>query len=289
MFRTAVLLTCHNRKEKTLSSLESVKKSADKALKKVDITVYLTDDGSTDGTSDAVRERFPETILLKGDGNLFWANGMIKSWKAALENDFDFYLLLNDDTVLFENFFDVIFESHQKCMDKYGEGGVYVGSTQDPSTGMISYGGAVINSRLRYTFTKVEPDGDIHECDLGNANVMMVHKNVVDKVGILSNGYEHGAADFDYTLKAKKKGIPVVVATEYCGFCTNDHKGMYHNFDKKSLKERIDYLYSPTGIAFRSRLRFMRKFFPMRYPLFFIVGWIKVLFPKAYMSTMTNR
>lgn len=288
MYRIAVLLTCHNRKEKTLSSLKSLR-TATASNQKIDITVYLTDDGSTDGTSEAVASQFPDTVILKGDGNLFWANGMINSWKEALKKDFDFYLLLNDDTILFDDFFDVIFDTHHKCLDKYGMGGVYVGSTKDCETQEISYGGAVIISKLKYTFSKIKPDGNIHECDLGNANIMMVSKNVVEKVGILSDGYAHGVADFDYTLKSKKKGMPVLVATEYCGYCKNDHEGMYNNFDKKSLKERIDYLYSPTGIAFKSRLRFMRKFFPFRYPLFFIVGWIKVLFPKIYMATMTSR
>jgi len=289
MYRIAVLLTCYNRKEKTLSSLKSLKTATEASNKKIDIAVYLTDDGSTDGTSEAVASQFPDTVILKGNGNLFWANGMIKSWKEAIKKDFDFYLLLNDDTILFDDFFDVIFDTHHKCLDKYEMGGVYVGSTKDSHTQEISYGGAVIISKLKYTFSKIRPDGNIHECDLGNANIMMVSKNVVDKVGILSEGYAHGAADFDYTLKSKKKGIPVLVATEYCGYCTNDHKDMYHNFDKKSLKERIDYLYSPTGIAFKSRLRFMRKFFPVRYPFFFIIGWVKVLFPKIYVATMTSR
>ncbi|RIV30525.1 glycosyltransferase family 2 protein [Flagellimonas lutimaris] len=289
MYRIAVLLTCHNRKEKTLSSLKSLKTATQASNQKIDVTVYLTDDGSTDGTSEAVASQFPDTVILKGDGNLFWANGMINSWKEAIKKDFDFYLLLNDDTILFDDFFDVIFDTHHKCLDKYGMGGVYVGSTKDSETQEISYGGAVIISKLKYTFSKIKPDGNIHECDLGNANIMMVSKNVVEKVGILSDGYAHGAADFDYTLKSKKKGMPVLVATQYCGYCTNDHKGMYHNFDKKSLKERIDYLYSPTGIAFKSRLRFMRKFFPVRYPFFFIVGWVKVLFPKIYVATMTSR
>ncbi len=289
MNRLAVLLTCHNRKDKTLKSLESLALTTNAYAKPLEISIFLTDDGSTDGTSEAVKEKFPDTKILKGNGNLFWANGMINSWKEALKGDFDFYLLLNDDTNLFDTMFDTIFETHQKCLDTYGQAGVYIGSTKDPVSNKISYGGAVIKSKFKYTFSKILPDGQIHECDLGNANIMMVSKNAVEKAGILSEGYAHGVADFDYTLTCKKKGLPVLVASDYCGYCTYDHKGMYHNFDKKTLKERIKYLYSPTGIAFKSRLLFMRKFFPIRYPFFFIIGWFKVLFPKAYMATMTNR
>ena len=228
-------------------------------------------------------------MILQGDGNLFWANGMIKSWTEALKKRFDFYLLLNDDTTIFENALNILFDAHKECLNIYNQEGVYIGSTLDNETKQISYGGALIKNRFKYTFSKIIPNGKINLCDLGNANIMMVSKLVVDKVGILSKGYSHGVADFDYTLKCKKKNIPVVVAPEYCGYCINDHKGMYYNFDKKNLKERIQYLNSPTGIAFKSRLLFMRKFFPLRYPIFFAVGWFKVLFPKFYMTFLTKR
>jgi len=289
MNKIAVLLTCFNRKEKTLSALDSLFKATNASIEPLEITVYLTDDGSTDGTSKAVLEKFPDTIVLYGDGNLFWANGMINSWTEALKKKYDFYLLLNDDTELLENSLVTLFDVHKKCQNNFNQDGVYIGSTLDKKTQEISYGGAVLISKFKYTFYKIIPDGEIHLCDLGNANIMMVSNAVVEKVGILSKGYAHGVADFDYTLKCKKKNIPVVVAAKYCGYCTNDHKGMYYNFDKKSFKERIQYLYSPTGIAFKSRLLFMRKFFPLRYPIFFIVGWFKVLFPKFYMTKLTKR
>lgn len=287
--KLAVLLTCHNRKEKTLKCLELMFTAVRFSKKKLNVTVYLTDDGSTDGTADAVLQKFPDTIIMQGNGNLFWANGMINSWTEALKNKFDYYLLLNDDTELFKNSLEVLFDAKEKCYSKFQQHGVYIGSTLDENSKKISYGGAVITSKLKYTFDKIIPDGEIHLCDLGNANIMLVHYSVVEKIGILSEGYAHGVADFDYTLKCKKNNIPVVVAEKFCGYCTNDHKGMYDGFDKKSLKERVKYLYSPTGIAFKSRLKYMRRFFPLRYPFFYLVGWFKVLFPKMYILTMTNR
>lgn len=289
MYRIAVLLTCHNRKAKTLSLLDSLKKSTRAVNQKIDIAVYLTDDGSTDGTSEAVRQNFPDTIILKGDGNLFWANGMINSWSEAIKGNFDFFLLLNDDAELFKNAIDVLLNTHLECKEVFKQEGVYVGSTLDKETQEISYGGAIIENRFKYTFSKIIPDGRIHLCDLGNANIMMVSNSVVEKVGILSQGYTHGAADFDYTLKCRKKNIPVLVAPKYCGYCTNDHKGLYHNFHLKSFRERLNHLRSPTGIAFSSRLLFMKRFFPFRYPIFYLVGWFKVLFPKAYVLLRHNK
>ena len=281
----AVLLTCHNRKEKTIIALNALKKAIESFSKTLKATIYLTDDGSTDGTGDAVKKHFPEAIVLQGNGNLFWAGGMINSWKEALKGKHDGYLLLNDDTFLLDTVFDDLYKTHQYALTTFGAAGVYIGSTKDPKSEKLSYGGGLLLNKFLYQFKILTPNGSFQECDLGNANIMYVDASVVEKVGILSEGYEHGIADYDYTLKCKKKKIPVLVAANYCGLCERDNKGLYHNFHLKTLKERIDHLYKPTGIAFKSRLLFMKKFFPYRLPFFYIMGWFKVLFPKIYMKT----
>lgn len=38
--------------------------------------VFLVDDESTDGTSEAIKSEFPEVSIIKGDGSLFWNRGM---------------------------------------------------------------------------------------------------------------------------------------------------------------------------------------------------------------------
>ena len=51
--KTAALLTCHNRKEKTLACLKSLYRNMP------EVDVYLTDDGCADGTAEAVKSIFP--------------------------------------------------------------------------------------------------------------------------------------------------------------------------------------------------------------------------------------
>ncbi|SDS73440.1 Glycosyltransferase, GT2 family [Maribacter dokdonensis] len=284
MTHIAVLYTSHNRKTKTLRSLASINEAWSTFNKSLQITIYLTDDGSTDGTSEAIRKEFPEVNILQGNGNLFWAGGMINSWKEAIKKKYDGYLLLNDDTFICKNIFDDIILTDEYASKTFMTKGVYIGSTKDPETDKLTYGGAVLTNKLLYQFTILQPNGEFQQCDLGNANIMYVASEVVDKVGILSPGYVHGIADYDYTLKCKKNNIPVLVMPNYCGFCERDTKGLYHSFHLMTFKERLKHLYSPTGIAFKSRLLFMRKFFPYRYPMFYIMGWLKVLFPKVYLK-----
>ena len=96
----AVLMTCHNRCETTLGCLARLHSAFDAAADCL-FKVFLVDDGSTDGTADAVRKSFPSVNIIEGDGNLYWAKGMNLAWRKSIaEDDWDAYLWLNDDTVL---------------------------------------------------------------------------------------------------------------------------------------------------------------------------------------------
>ena len=64
--------------------------------------------------SEAIGTCFPNVNLVQGSGDLFWNQGMRLAWNTAIKvRDFDFYLWLNDDTIidregllkLFEDYF----------------------------------------------------------------------------------------------------------------------------------------------------------------------------------------
>jgi GT2 family glycosyltransferase len=281
----AALLTCFNRKDKTISALTFLKKAYDCSDSNWKMTVYLTDDGSTDGTSEAVREVFPEIKILKGTGELYWSGGMRNSWSEALKNKYDAYLLLNDDSNVHDILFESINKTNDYCLATYEQVGVYIGATVDSNTKKLSYGGAVFKNRFMATMQKLPINNEApQKCELGNANIMWVPKAVVDKIGILSEGYVHGMADFDYSLKALKKNIPILIMPGVAGECINDHSNPYLKFMKLDFKDRIKMLYNPIGLDFKSQVHHMKKHFPLRFPLFYLAGWFKVFFPKLYFN-----
>ena len=66
-----IILPVHNRKVTTEKFIKSLVAQTYKEFK-----LILVDDGSTDGTDKMVLSYIPDGIILKGDGNLWWAGGL---------------------------------------------------------------------------------------------------------------------------------------------------------------------------------------------------------------------
>ena len=271
----AVLLTTYNRKQKTLTCLEHL--FSQKLPADVHISVYQTDDASTDGTADAVHKQFPQVHLLKGTGNFFWAGGMRYTWKEALKNSYDFYLLLNDDTTLSENAISLLLKGYNENK-KFPQKAICVGSTNNPESGLLSYGGNLLTDNKLWKSKTVFDKSDYISCDFANANILLVPRAVVEKIGILSDVYTHSLADFDYTLKAKKAGFGIILIPGFLGTCIDDHGNNWKS-QNTTLSDRIKYLKSPKGLAYDEYMYFIKEHFPASKTSEFIKIWLKTFFP----------
>lgn len=279
--KIAVLITCFNRKSKTLECLVNLFEQD--SQENLYITVFLTDDNSKDGTGNAVREKFPSVNISKGDGSLYWAGGMRNSWRMALNSgiDFDYFLLLNDDTLIFKDTLKRLIDSNlsKKLTDKLSI--ITIGTTTDKRDGKFTYGGFKLFSPHKLKHILVNSVSEELECDFGCANIMLVPKEITASIGVLDEKYIHGIADFDYTLKAKKAGFKVWVAPGILGHCVYDQVRNWKSMDSK-LSERIEFLYSPKGLQYREYMYFLKEHFPQEVPPMFIKFWIKTLFPVIY-------
>lgn len=276
--KIAVLLTCHNRKDKTLTCLESFHKA--KKPEGYTFDIFLVDDGSTDETSDAIKQKFPGVNIVLGDGNLFWAGGMRLAWRTAMKKKkYNAFLLLNDDVVLYDNFLDNLLLTEQHILSKSGKKGMYSGATIDNSTNKVTYGGEKITTNHFIVKRQLlTPSETPQQCDLTNANILWISKEVVDVIGFFDERFTHGIADFDYSLSAIKHGFPVYLAPHVGGVCFFDH-GRNWKSSNSSLKERISFLKSPKGLAYNEYLYYIKKHFPLYLPYAFTMLWLKTLFP----------
>ena len=280
MKNISVLITCHNRREKTLTCLKSLFLAY--LPEGYHISVFLVDDGSTDGTGEAVKNKFPRVNVSQGNGNLFWAGGMRLAWQEASKFNYDSYLLLNDDTILYSHAINLLIDAHTYALEKFNQGGIYVGSTKDPVTKEFTYGGHKLLSKISSRSQPVKPQaGIIKSCDFANGNILLVSNNVFGSIGILSDKFTHSVADYDYTLTATKKGIPLLVCSDYCGACADDH-GKNWLPGSYPVSERIKYLRSPKQLAYREYLFYIKRHFPFYWPISFLTLWAKTLFPQIW-------
>lgn len=268
----AILITVFNRKEKTLACLRSIYEQV--GMSDYDIDTFIVDGGSKDGTPEAIKAECPDVHVSIHDG-LFWAGGMRQAWKEALEfrQDYDYFWLLNDDTTLYPTCLKYLIEAEGVALEKNGRKGIYVGNTCDPHTGKLSYGAIGHDDKW------VIPDNEhFRNIKLANANIMLVSRDAYERLGGFAEYCTHGIADYDYSLRAVEANVPLLASAHYCGTCENDHKATWLP-QSTPLKKRIEYLYSPKGLAYKEYMIYIKRFFPNQVLKMKVLLWAKTLFP----------
>ncbi|KOH46926.1 glycosyltransferase family 2 protein [Sunxiuqinia dokdonensis] len=281
-FKIAVLLTCHNRREKTLLCLKALFQARLKPNYKAD--VFLVDDGSTDRTGEAVKENFPKIHVIQGDGSLFWNQGMRLAWDTASRNgNYDFYLWLNDDTILDESALEELLNCYQKAFHKDQRPSIIVGACEsDAQNNDFTYGG-------RNEEGAVLPNGDLQICKYMNGNAVLVPQAVFEKLGNLSPEYTHGMGDFDYGLRAQNDGFVCYTTRKYIAVCPrNEGVGAWCN-SQTPISKRWELLYSPKGLNLKEYNIFRRKFWGWRWIIYAIKAYLKILFPLFYSSLKVSK
>jgi len=249
MKRIAVLITVFNRKDKTLACLERLY-----ATQKVEgfcFDVWLTNDGCTDGTPEAVREQFPNVNIIDGDGNLYWNRGMYAAWQAAAKAyNYDYYLWLNDDTFVFPNLLQVLLDAAKQTQEE----AIIVGATCSTGHKTITYGG-----RQKGSIPK--PEGKLVEVDCFNGNIVLIPRSVYNKVGNLDYYFTHSKGDFDYGMRACKLGIKIYQAGEILGEC-DEHPTIDKWCDPAvPLRQRWQMLHRPNGMPPKENFHLERRHF----------------------------
>ena len=240
MNNLAVLLTVHNRKETTLKCLQCLSKQM--PIIDWDIDIYLTDDGCTDGTPEAIRKIYPKVNIIKGDGNLYWNRGMIKAWQEAVNNkEYSAYLWLNDDTILMEKSLSKILNPHCSVPDA-----ILVGSCKSSDSKRITFGGSL---DFESSSTRIIPNGKLQKCGIFNGNIVLVPQSVYETLGTLDQTYTHSLGDSDYGLSAIRNGIDIFVCEEVLGICDENRSISKWRNKSYSLIERYKNLNSPLGYA----------------------------------------
>ena len=266
--RITAVITSHNRRPLTVAALEAFFACASN---RVQLRAVLCDDGSSDGTFAAVHELFPSVVVVEGSGDLFWARGMAAAERVALAPaDAEHLLWLNDDVRLDRGGVDVLLDVAARHGDV-----VVCGATRDPDTGVTTYSGVRRTGPHPLRFTRVEPGTAEIPVETCNGNVVLVPVGVARRLGGIDAAFRHAYADFDFGLRARAAGIPVLLAPGSVGTCAANAAAPAWRDRSLPARARWRHLIGPRGLPPRSHARYLRRHGGAAWPLVWAVPYVR--------------
>lgn len=250
-----VLMTCHNRVRQTRMTIEAAENSA--TVADVNLVWSIVDDGSGDGTSDAISNSGSEVLLTQGSGKLFWNGGMKLAWSSGKDvwDDYEYVLWLNDDVTLDVECLDILMAELTKSQAE-----IIVGScrsTLDQKD--ITYGGFRNQHFLPSKLKRVFPNGEIQKIDTFNGNVVMVKMLTMKNLGFRS--FKHSYGDIDFGIRATLLGITSVLASKSIAVCDRNTDMVPWLNPTHKLRTRIAYFVSPKGFPLDDHIMFYQPTF----------------------------
>lgn len=200
-----IIVPVHNRIQSTIEFVKSINNQRYK-----DYKVVVVDDGSTDNTETILNETYPDVVVLKGDGNLFWGGGINKGLDYVCEvaNEDDYIAFANNDVKILEDTIVNLFYSIDEI-------GLYHSLTVNSSDIVVS-SGAKINNWLLFSTThplRKRNYKDVKnlskiEIDLMTGRFIIFPKKVLEYYPRIDTiNFPHYIGDNDFSLSLKKKRI----------------------------------------------------------------------------------
>ncbi len=247
-----IVTPVHNRCEETLQCLRSLARADSSGLQ---MHIIVVDDGSTDGTAEAVSEKFPDVEIIKGDGSLWYSAGTNRGISAALRHDPDYVLAINNDSVFDEN----CISNMIKCAEKYPRsiiGPLLLDWTTPHKIFQVAPRWELMRGGYRHWFRQTVwtiPERP-WEVELIVGNCVLYPAQAIREGGLMDEKHLVQFADVEYTPRMRRLGWRLIIEPRARTFCKpND---LITGFRQMSfLKKLKRLLFEPTNpYSFQRRL-----------------------------------
>jgi GT2 family glycosyltransferase len=263
-----ILVTFYNNYDELERCLSRIK--GQKGVSNILISTYVLDDGSDVlMNTDGLLEKY-DINLFRSSGGCYWCRGMSYLFDQIDTSIFSHFLLLNSDTFLDYGAISNLITS--ECFFKENTGAI-VGTVLDGKS--ISYGGRISSSSLFPTRLKtISPSlTECKPCDTFNANVVLIPKIIIDKIGFLDPVYWHSLGDFDLGFRISKT-FNIFLAPGFLGECkVNQLEVCNFSLSKGSVLDSIKSICThPKGIRLKDFFIYNSRHAGVFWlPLFFVV------------------
>jgi len=237
--RVEIVAPVHNRREITLQCLRSLARLADE---KLEIHIVIVDDGSTDGTGEAIRKNFPDVELVEGDGNLWFTEGTNVGVRAALKHNPDYVLMINDDQVFDAKFLTCMVETAEKYPRSVIGSLLLLWDTPHklfqvaPVWKTWKGGWQLWDNQTIWTIPK-KP----WKVDIIVGNCLLVPVEAIREAGLMDSKRYPNFGDAEYTPRLKKKGWRLLIEPRARVFCQPN--AIPKRVTSMGLKEKVDALF----------------------------------------------
>lgn len=240
-------------------------------------TVLVMDNRSTDGTVEQIKQDYPWVKVIVNDQNYGFAKGNNLGMQWALENDFDYIYLLNDDTEVDPDFLTKAVEQAE-ANEQVGSVGSRLMLWNDKEL-INSIGNAIHYLGFGYcNGYKEKFDPQKHykkQITYASGAGVLLKKQVLEKVGLLDENFFMYHEDLDLAWRISLAGYKNILAKDSIVY----HK---YSFSKSIQKyyymERNRFLVLLYNLKFASLVLIFPAWLIMEIGLFafsFKSGWWK--------------
>jgi GT2 family glycosyltransferase len=207
-FSVSTIVLNWNGYEDTIECVASLQK-----LAYPELSITIIDNGSTDGSEVILKERFPDIPVIQTGRNLGYAGGVNAGLRHALKTDAEYFLILNNDTVVDPRAVDELINV-ARSDGRIGMLSSKIYFHDRPDT--LWYAGATYNPWLGwgrhrgYNEVDVGQYDTVEETERPSGCAMMVSREFCDRVGLLDEKFFSYGEEVDWSLRGKKAGYKVM-------------------------------------------------------------------------------
>lgn len=194
----------------TLACLESLA-----GLRYPRFEVVVVDNGSADGTAEAVREGYPAVALICNERNMGFAHACNQGLAHVFARGAEFALLLNNDTLVAPDMLLRLVEAARSYPDAgiLGPKICYADRPEVPWFTGIRFRGQIYIVRTASPKHQVQSEVPA-AVDFISGCGMLIRRAVYDAIGGLSEDYFMYYEDLDFCFQAKHAGFGVIYAPD---------------------------------------------------------------------------